>query len=103
MKISFLSFKKLSVARSIFEGVPWFLGRHAFTVILFFALCAMVLGGFLFYNYIAVERGEPETSGGPLKFREDIYQRVLGQWQLYDQKLQQSEYKDYSNPFVYPE
>ena len=64
--------------KAFLAETPWFLGRHAFLIILAFMLFSIALGFVLFYNYVTlVEQKELETGKSSIKFREDVYNNVI--------------------------
>jgi hypothetical protein len=115
MKNHFLDFKKLfKKTQDNFFKMPWFFGKHAFLIILFFILIAMALGGLLYYNYVIVEKEVTIKNGqGVIRFRRDVYIKILEKWEDKKQEVIQpgqtegenSENienieKNYKNPFV---
>jgi hypothetical protein len=80
----------LSKWKGKFKRVPWFCARHAFSVILILILLSIFLGGVLFYRYVILASAEePNISENSLKLREDLYQKILEQWQPEEKKIQQ--------------
>ncbi len=101
MKKFRIDFKKLLLSKSIFKKIPWFFGRHAFLVILFFVVLSLVLGASLFYNYIIiVEQKDPKINNSFLNFKKDTYQKIIRQWQANEQNSDQSENAEYQDPFL---
>jgi hypothetical protein len=112
MKKHSLDYKKLfEKIKDIFLKMPWFFGKHAFFVILFFILIAMALGGLLYYNYVIVEREIIATNGQSLiKFRKDVYLKILekqesknkeiSQFEQEEENMEEVKEKNYKNPFV---
>lgn len=67
--------------KAILLKTPWFLGRHAFLIILLLMALSIALGGVLFYNYvILVKQQQPETGKSSIKFREDIYNSIINKF-----------------------
>jgi hypothetical protein len=67
------------------KNIPWFLGTHAFSVVLVLVLLSILLGAFLFYEYVSLaEITFPETYAVASKFQEKSYQAVLNEWQKRD-------------------
>lgn len=109
MKKHFLDYKKLlEKIKDIFLKMPWFFGKHAFFVILFFILIAVALGGLLYYNYVIAEKEITSKNGqGLIRFRKDVYVKILEKWEDKNQGIIQPEEEDtenvkenYNNPFV---
>lgn len=60
----------------------WFLGLHAFSLILFLIFIDVILGGFVFYSYVFLaERETPKATGNITKFDLKTYQDVLDELQ----------------------
>jgi len=101
MEIPFLNFKKLVILKNFFKKVPWFLGRHAFVFILLLLFFAIIIGGGVFYNYVLIlENKDIGVVENSLKFRKDIYKKILERWLSNELKIQQSIQEDYLSPFV---
>lgn len=97
MKFSYPQLKKFLINQNLFGKTLWFLGKHAFLVILLLVVFSIALGGFLFYNYVVIiENNNPVASQTPFRFRDDIYQSVLVNWHTENQEIN---YEEYSNPF----
>jgi len=104
MKISFLDFKNLVIKQNVFKKIPWFFAKHAFWIILVFISIVIMFGGFLFQNcVVSIKEKNLEITDNSLKFREDLYQKLLGQWQVDEKSLENDENKKYPNPFVQSE
>lgn len=86
---------------NIIKKLPLTLASHAFSLILLFILCDIMIGGFLFYQYVfLVTSYQPEALPSTVTFKSVLYQDVLNQWQAQQQTLQ-TDAKDASvNPFV---
>lgn len=83
-----------------FKKIHWVLGAHAFMVMLFLIIGAIILGIFLFYQYVILVQTQQEVVENAVKFKYGAYQNVLDQWQAKDQKFQELRDKNYSNPFA---
>ena len=95
-----LDFKNLASKITVFKRIPWFLAKYEFLVILFLILLAMILGVFLFQNYvILIEKKEVEVNNSSIKFKDNVYQKIISQWQIDEEKLRKLEIKNYVNPF----
>ncbi|MBI2054266.1 MAG: hypothetical protein HYT36_02950 [Candidatus Staskawiczbacteria bacterium] len=82
------------------KKIPWIFGLRAFWIILLLVFASSMFGLFLFYKYaVLVEREEITIAGGSLKFKNNIYQKVLEQWQLKEDKFMELKTEEYQNPF----
>jgi hypothetical protein len=69
----------------------WILGLHAFPLILFLVFVDLVLGSFIFYNYVLLaEKGEPKVTENILRFDNKTYQDVLTELQARQKSNQES-------------
>ena len=60
----------------------WFLGLHAFSVIIFFIFVDVIFGGFVFYQYVYLaEKAQLTTVENIIRFNSNNYQNVLQELQ----------------------
>lgn len=58
--------------------IIWFLGFHAFALILFVIFAELIFGGYIFYKYAFFpEKESPEMAGSVIKFNNESYQGVM--------------------------
>ena len=94
MRIKFVDIK------NIFMKLPRLLGERAFLTFLGFVTIAIILGGFIFYKYsILTEKTEPEVIPKSIHFNQEIYQKILEEWEIREQKFQETDFKIYQDPF----
>ena len=98
MKITnFLKFNKI---KKFLEKSPLALGKKAFLTSICLIILSLVLGSFVFYKYsFLVQKSEPEIIKKPLQFKEDLYQKILENLQDRKNKFEETELKEYPNPF----
>jgi hypothetical protein len=99
-----MSVKKLleKIAYSVpkVKQIFWFLGVNAFAVVLILILIDIFWGEFLFYKYVLLAKKEPpKVDDTFFKFDNKDYQRILAEWQIRDQELQEFLEKNYTSPF----
>ena len=67
-------------------------------LVLFFLV--LILGGLSFYKYsILTQKVEPEIIEKPVQFQENLYQKILKEWQDKEQRFEAATTKKYDNPF----
>ena len=89
--------KKLS---DILDNLSRNLTEHTFFTFLALLLIVLTLGGFLFYKYsVLVQTIEPEIKQEPIQFQENLYQKILEEWQDRKARFEEAESKYYLNPF----
>ena len=76
------------------------MASHTFLTLLVLLCLALLLGEALFYKYsILAERKETQITGETIKFRENLYQEVLTEWQARAQRFEQAGIEAYPDPF----
>ena len=91
---------KLSKIKKLLKELPIILGRNAFLSFLVLFAISLIFGGIIFYfNYLLIERIEPEITKAEFKFQSKTYQDVLNVWQEKDGILKKTDSKTYPNPF----
>ena len=91
---------KFVKTKNIFVKLPRFLGERAFLTFLGFAAIAIILGGFIFYKYsVLTKKAELEVVPKSIHFNEELYQKILEEWEIREQKFQETDFKTYPDPF----
>ena len=90
--------KKLS---DILNNLSRNLTEHAFFTFLALLLIALISGGLLFYKYsVLVQTIEPEIKQESIQFQENLYQKILEEWENRKaRRFEEAESKYYLNPF----
>lgn len=97
----FSKFKILNIKSDKIKKIPWFLGQNAFWIIILLILIESAAGEALFYKYaLSIEKNEPKIINYNIKFKNNVYQKVLEEWQKKSQKFEQYQVEQYSNPFI---
>lgn len=100
IKKPFSVIKNLIQAKTFFKKLPWVLGRRAFFVIIVFSFLSVLFGVFLFYVYVVGPSSkEPEVFESPVRFRQDLYYKILNQWEIDSQKESDASKIERLNPF----
>ena len=97
MKIPKLKIKKI---KEFFKRLPRTLGERAFLTFLGLLSIALIFGGIIFYQYnIFVKKTNVEIREQPLQFQTNTYQELLKIWQEREKKFQETDFKEYQDPF----
>ena len=76
------------------------MARQVFLCALLFILLAIGITGILFYQYgVLFQRATFDYLGGGFLLNEENYQNVLRIWEEQEEKFEEAEEKNYSNPF----
>ena len=82
------------------KKIPWFLGNHAFLIILLLVLVDLFFGAYLFYKYIYIVKNQmPEVISGQVIFDEKNYQLILDQWKKREENFNKIEQENIKSPF----
>ena len=98
MKLAFDKSKILGIKMDNLKRIHWILGVHAFLVMLVLIVFTIILGIFLFYNYVILVETSKMASE-TVKFKYGAYQNVLMEWERKEQKFEEFSDKKYPNPF----
>ena len=97
MKIPKLKLKKVT---DFLKKLPRILGEHSSLTFFGFLLIALILGGFVFYQYSFLAEKEKPEAFQPLKFKEKTYEAILKTWQEKEKRLEETDFKEYPDPFL---
>ncbi|MDO8529894.1 MAG: hypothetical protein Q7S10_00565 [bacterium] len=88
-----------SFARAV-KRIYWWLGVHAFLVLLLLLLASISFGAHLFYKYAFLMNNSNEAEVSiPTKFKESAYRSVLQEWQQREEASNSIPLKEYKDPF----
>ena len=80
--------------------VPLIVATYAFWACLILFVLSLAIGANLFYKYnILAQRTEPESLEQAVFFKEKTYQQVLEIWREREERFQETDFKEYSDPF----
>lgn len=86
--------------KEFFRNLLQTLAEHSFLTFLGFLLTSLILGTIIFYYFDSLIKNPPEVGSGKiLKFNEETLGKVLNEWKVRDEKLLESDSKEYLNPF----
>ena len=77
-----------------------FSAEHSFLSILILIFIALLIGGWLFYQYsILTQKAEPQITKQTIQFKENLYQEILDQWQDREEKFKAAGEKEHLDIF----
>lgn len=84
-----------------FQRLPGFLAERAFLTFLAFFLAVLIASGLIFYQYsVLAKRAEIGADESPAAgFDEKSYQEVLKFWQDKEIRLEETDSREYPDPF----
>lgn len=92
---------KVKEIADFFKKLPFILGKNAFLSFLGLFILAILFASFIFYtNYIAIKNIESDIIQQEFKFESESYQEILQIWQERENRLKETDFKSYPNPFV---
>ena len=84
------------------KGIPFVLGENAFSAFLGLIVISLLLGAFVFYtHYSLVKKEEITVTKKQLLFKIKTYEEVLEVWRKKEERLEQTNFKGYPNPFIF--
>jgi hypothetical protein len=97
-----LKFKKIEGKKigGFLKKLPKVLGEKAFLTYLGLLVLALILGGFIFYQYnILAKKTEVQVTEKLLGFEKEVYDKVLKIWQEKEENFEGADFKEYPNLF----
>lgn len=102
MKLTFKKFSLFNILinKDKIKTIHWVLGFHAFGIMLLLIFSGIILGIIIFYTYVVlIQEKEQAISAGTVKFEYKKYQDIVQIWKAREQKLQELNKVNISNPF----
>lgn len=91
---------KIKKIKDYFKRLVWITGEKAPFTLLILLLLALILGSFVFYKYsFLVEKSKPEVTRKPRQFEEAVFQRILKEWQIRQERFEGADLKEYPDLF----
>ena len=81
------------------KEIPYYFAEHCFGFFIVLLIFAIVCGGFIFYEYSKNPKNQGIENSGALDFNGKTYNEILQTWEAQDQKIEQSEFKQYPSLF----
>jgi len=76
------------------------LAERPLSTFLVLSFLVLLLGGLSFYKYsILTQKAEPEIIEQPAQFQENLYQKILKEWQAKKQRFEAVAVNKHDNPF----
>jgi len=91
---------KIKQIKKYLNNIFWFVAKHATIFFFLVFFLALILGGFVFYQYsFLTEKSEPRFTIQSLKFKESLYEEILTEWEERQKNFEESKEKIYPNLF----
>lgn len=86
--------------KNFFKKLPRRVTEHYFLAFLILVFIGLIIGGLQFYQYsFLAEKSEPEIPKAKIQFKENLYQKILSEWQSREERFETAEIREYLNPF----
>jgi len=81
------------------------MGEKPLSTFFILLVLALFIGGLIFYQYsFLAEKKEPQIIERPIQFKEELYQKILAEWQMRQKNFDEAEQKEYRDLFqILPE
>lgn len=91
---------KYGKIKEYFSNILRSAAEHLFLTFLVLVFVSLLIGSAVFYKYYVLpQRIEPESSREVIKFQEDIYKKILQEWQDRGERFEASKTEEYPDPF----
>lgn len=92
---------KLKQIKVFIKKLPKKLAEKAFLTFLGLFVLSLIFGGFIFYRYSILPQPKPVERGEVgLKFKLELYQKILEIWQNKEERFEKTAAKQYLNIFT---
>jgi len=76
------------------------MGENPLFTFFFLLILALIFGGLIFYQYsFLVEKKESQIIERPIQFKEELYQKILEEWEERQEQFEKSDSKEYRDLF----
>lgn len=90
----------LNKIKVFLKKLPRTLGERAFLTFFGLLFLSLLFGEFLFYYYdVSIQKQGTEAQFKPERFKEEVFNNVLKEWEEREKRFKGAEAKEYSNPF----
>jgi hypothetical protein len=96
---------KIKNLGQFFKKIFWKMGEKRLSTFFILLILALIFGALIFYQYVFLaEKKEPQIIERPIQFKEELYQKILTEWEERQKKFDQVEQKEYRDLFqILPE
>jgi hypothetical protein len=82
------------------KKIFWKIGENPLPTFFILLILALIFGSLIFYQYVfLVEKKEPQITEKPIQFKEEIYQKILKEWEIRQKNFEEAEFKEHRNLF----
>ena len=87
------------------KKIFWKIGKNPLFTLLILLILTFIFSGLIFYQYVFLaEKKEPQIIERPIQFKEELYQKILKEWEERQKNFDQVEQKEYRDLFqILPE
>lgn len=97
MKLQKIKTKKI---KEFIKKLLFILGEKAFLTFLGLLLIAFIFGFIIYHQYnVSIKKVDVQIFSEPFEFQEKIYRKILNILQEKEKKFQETEFKEYPDPF----
>ena len=92
--------KKIQRLKGSLGKIFWKIGENPLFTFFFLLILALIFGDLIFYQYsFLVEKKEPQIIERPIQFKEELYQKILKEWEIRQKNFDEAEQKEYRDLF----
>ena len=91
---------KLQRLTEFLKKIFWKIGENPLSAFFILLVLALIFDGLIFYQYsFLAEKKEPQIIERPVQFKEELYQKILKEWERRQEKFEKSGLKEYRGLF----
>jgi len=94
---------KIKRFKEFFQKIFWKIGENLFPFFCLLIIIALIFGSSIFYQYaFLAEKREPQVIERPLQFKEELFQKILEEWERRQEEFEKAEFKEHRDLFRVP-
>ena len=91
---------RLKKLKNSLKKIFWKMGENPLLTFFLLLILVLIFGGLIFYQYsFLAEKKEPQIIERPIQFKEELYQKILEEWEIRQKNFDEAEQKEYRDLF----
>ena len=91
---------RLKKLKNSLKKIFWKMGENPLLTFFLLLILVLIFGGLIFYQYsFLAEKKEPQIIERPIQFKEELYQKILEEWEIRQKNFDQAGQKEYRDLF----
>jgi hypothetical protein len=82
------------------KKIFWKIGENPLPTFFILLILALSIGGLIFHRYsFLAEKKEPQITERKIQFKEDLYQKILEEWEIRQKEFEEADSREYRDLF----